>query len=325
VFDWVGEVGSEGATDAEYFLVLLQSGHSQGLGVATSTHRHKPRLLVFLVVEGGATTAVGAVGHGLPTGVLREAGVQLVLVLHLGVDVGVGVDVDVGVGVLVDVGGAVSRLEETLGGTGGVPGLALPSDQSVPPLSEAAGGNAVLELVVVLRNGEARVQAGRVDIVDGVGVVDGLMRIKHNTVIILDVSSIVPSSYSLPAQDQRNSGDSQQEDRSEAQDQNRGHLIINISTLVSEDSVGGEICEVTGGVAGVGLHQPVPHPTPGLGLDIPVNTTLRNASGLEREMFDSEVETPGEESVLHCPAEHGDNHGDNLISGSATSHSSSSS
>ena len=38
-------------------------------------------------------------------------------------------------------------------------------------------------------------------------------------------------SYSLPAQDQRNSGDSQQEDRSEAQDQNRGHLIINISTL----------------------------------------------------------------------------------------------
>ena len=44
VFDWVGEVGSEGATDAEYFLVLLQSGHSQGLGVATSTHRHKPRL-----------------------------------------------------------------------------------------------------------------------------------------------------------------------------------------------------------------------------------------------------------------------------------------
>ena len=149
--------------------------------------------MVFLVVEGGATTAVGAVGHGLPTGVLREAGVQLVLVLHLGVDVGVGVDVDVGVGVLVDVGGAVCRLEETLGGTGGVPGLALPSDQSVPPLSEAAGGNAVLQLVVVLRNGEARVQAGRVDIVDGVGVVDGLMRIKHNTVIILDVSSIVPS------------------------------------------------------------------------------------------------------------------------------------
>ena len=51
--------------------------------------------------------------------------------------------------------------------------------------------------------------------------------------------------------------------------------------LVSEDSIGGEICEVTGGVAGVGLHQPVPHPTPGLGLDIPVNTTLK----LEIEIF----------------------------------------
>ena len=124
------------------------------------------------------------------TGLLSEAGVNLVVVLHLGVYVVGG---DVGVGVLVDVGGAVCRLEETLGGTGVVPGLALPSDQSVPPLSEAAGGNAVLQLVVVLRNGEARVQAGRVDIVDGVGVVDGLMRIKHNTVIILDVSSIVPS------------------------------------------------------------------------------------------------------------------------------------
>ena len=66
---------------------------------------------MFLVVEGGATTAVGAVGHGLPTGVLREAGVQLVLVLHLGVDV---VGLDVGVGVLVDVGRAVGRLQETL-------------------------------------------------------------------------------------------------------------------------------------------------------------------------------------------------------------------
>ena len=149
---------------------------------------------MFLVVEGGPPTATGAVGHpGVSAGLLREPRVDLVLVLHLGVDVGVGVVVNVGVGVLVDVGGAVCRLEETLGGTGGVPGLALPSDQSVPPLSEAAGGNAVLQLVVVLRNGEARVQAGRVDIVDSVGVVDGLMRIKHNTVIILDVSSIVPS------------------------------------------------------------------------------------------------------------------------------------
>ena len=38
-------------------------------------------------------------------------------------------------------------------------------------------------------------------------------------------------SYSLPAEDQQNGGDSQQEDGSEAQDQNRGHLIINISSL----------------------------------------------------------------------------------------------
>ena len=38
-------------------------------------------------------------------------------------------------------------------------------------------------------------------------------------------------SYSLPAEDQQDSGDCQQEDRSEAQDQNRGHLIINISRL----------------------------------------------------------------------------------------------
>ena len=38
-------------------------------------------------------------------------------------------------------------------------------------------------------------------------------------------------SYSLPAEDQQNRGDGQQEDRREAQDQNRGHLIINISGL----------------------------------------------------------------------------------------------
>ena len=38
-------------------------------------------------------------------------------------------------------------------------------------------------------------------------------------------------SYSLPAEDQQDSGHCQQEDRSEAQDQNRGHLVINISTL----------------------------------------------------------------------------------------------
>ena len=38
-------------------------------------------------------------------------------------------------------------------------------------------------------------------------------------------------SYSLPAEDQQNGGDSEEEDRCEAQDQNSGHLIINISTL----------------------------------------------------------------------------------------------
>ena len=38
-------------------------------------------------------------------------------------------------------------------------------------------------------------------------------------------------SYSLPTEDQQNSGDSQEEDRGEAQDQNGGHLILNISTL----------------------------------------------------------------------------------------------
>ena len=38
-------------------------------------------------------------------------------------------------------------------------------------------------------------------------------------------------SYSLPAEDQQNSGDSQEEDGSEAQDQNRRHLILDISSL----------------------------------------------------------------------------------------------
>ena len=51
--------------------------------------------------------------------------------------------------------------------------------------------------------------------------------------------------------------------------------------LVGEDSIGGEICEVTGGVGGVTLHQCAPPATPGLGLDIPVNTTLK----LEMKIF----------------------------------------
>jgi len=131
-------------------------------------------------------------------------------------------------------------------------------------------------------------------------------------------------SYSLPAEDQQDSGHCQQEDRSEAQDQNRGHLIINISRLVGEDSIGGEICEVTGGVGGVTLEQAAPPATPGLGLDIPVNTTLRNAGRLEGEMFDSQIETLAEQSVLHSPTEDGDNHGDDLLSGLACSSSSSS-
>ena len=38
-------------------------------------------------------------------------------------------------------------------------------------------------------------------------------------------------SYSLPAEDQQNSGDGQEEDRREAQDQNGGHLVLNISSL----------------------------------------------------------------------------------------------
>ena len=40
---------------------------------------------------------------------------------------------------------------------------------------------------MIAGDGEALVEGGRVDIVNGV------MRIKHHTVIILDVSSIVPS------------------------------------------------------------------------------------------------------------------------------------
>ena len=131
-----------------------------------------------MMVVGGPHAAVGAVGHRLPAGVLREPRVDLVLVLHLGVDVLVRVGVDVGVGVLVDVGGAVGGLQETLGGTGGVPALALLADQTVSPLGQTAGR------VVVGGVGGAH---------QGVDIVDGLPRIKHHTVIILDVSSIMPS------------------------------------------------------------------------------------------------------------------------------------
>ena len=139
------------------------------------------------MVEGGPPTAAGTVGHpGISAGLLREPRVDLVLVLHLGVDVGLGVVVNVGVGVLVDVGGAVGRLEQALGWTGGIPALARLSDQAISPLSQTGRLGAVLE-VVIAGDGEARVEGG------GVDTVNGLMRIKHHTVIILDVSAIMPS------------------------------------------------------------------------------------------------------------------------------------
>ena len=138
--------------------------------------------------EGGPPTAVGAVGHGVAAGVLRKPGVDLVVVLHLGVDVVVCVGVNVGVGVLVDVGGTVGWLQETLGWTGRIPGLTLLSDQSVPSLSQTCWLGAVLELVVIAGNGDTLVDGGR-----GVDIVNGVMRIKHHAVIILDVSSIMLS------------------------------------------------------------------------------------------------------------------------------------
>ena len=45
-------------------------------------------------------------------------------------------------------------------------------------------------------------------------------------------------SYSLPAEDQQNSGDRQQEDCREAQDEDRGHLILNISSLNTTNIIG---------------------------------------------------------------------------------------
>ena len=70
---------------------------------------------MVIVIEGGSSTATAAgrvQGFILPlTGLLSEPGVDLVVVLHLGVDV---VGLYVGVGVLVDVGRAVGRLQETL-------------------------------------------------------------------------------------------------------------------------------------------------------------------------------------------------------------------
>ena len=140
------------------------------------------------MVEGGPPTAAGTVGHpGISAGLLREPRVDLVLVLHLGVDVGLGVVVNVGVGVLVDVGGAVGRLEQALGWTGGIPALARLSHQAVSPLSQTGRRGTVLEVVMIAGDGEARVEGG------GVDTVNGLMRIKHHTVIILDVSAIMPS------------------------------------------------------------------------------------------------------------------------------------
>ena len=70
---------------------------------------------MVIVIVGGSTTAAAAgrvQGLLLPlTTLLGEPGVDLVVVLDLGVDVVGG---DVGVGVLVDVRGTVGWLEETL-------------------------------------------------------------------------------------------------------------------------------------------------------------------------------------------------------------------
>ena len=59
------------------------------------------------------------------------------------------------------------------------------------------------------------------------------------------------------------------------------HISHRAAYLVSEDSIGREICEVTAGVGGVTLHQTVAGTTPGLALGIPVNTTLE----LERKIL----------------------------------------
>ena len=42
-----------------------------------------------------------------------------------------------------------------------------------------------------------------------------------------------------------------------------------------DDGVSGEICKVTSGVAGVGLHQPGPRARPPVSLNVPVNTFLK--------------------------------------------------
>ena len=143
--------------------------------------------MVVLIVRSPSAAATTACIKRLIlplAGLLSETGVDFVIVLHLGVDV---VGLDVGVGVLVDVGGAVGRLEQALGWTGGIPALTLLSDQPISPLSQTGRLGRVLEVVVIAGDGEALVDGGGVDIVNGV------MRIKHHTVIILDVSSIMPS------------------------------------------------------------------------------------------------------------------------------------
>ena len=143
---------------------------------------------MVIVIVGCPVAAAAAVGVQrliFPlTGLLSEAGVNLVVVLHLGVYVVGG---DVGVGVLVDVGGAVGGLKETVGSSWSPhhntclrhPVRADLSDQSVAP---ASGRDKLRDLVVVVGYGEA-----------GVDIVNGVVRIKHNTVIILDVASIMPS------------------------------------------------------------------------------------------------------------------------------------
>ena len=44
-------------------------------------------------------------------------------------------------------------------------------------------------------------------------------------------------------------------------------------------------------------------------------TDLRNVFVLDSEVPDCQVQASTEQSVLHCPAEHGDNQRDDLLSG----------
>ena len=74
------------------------------------------------------------------------------------------------------------------------------------------------------------------------------------------------------------------------------HISHRAAYLVSEDSIGGEICEVTAGVGGVTLHQTVAGTTPGLALGIPVNTTLE----LERKILNIVLFLSPYLSKLYC-------------------------